>query len=226
MELYTALVKEFHNAGRKQVLGVFIRDVNPEPSRQESLGFPPAVTPPRSSSPSRRSSLFPLPTPIRGVESPDTGTYFMTSSSTTAPAATTTTSPLPYTDRFPKQYVPETASGLTKNTSVDESELARNAGAPSSPLPQRLSSMPSPPRHQDSADSTMSDPAIAAAIASAAASAPSLTKKRAEFKLRLAKAREGMPPDVPFIVFVHPEECIQIANNILDSLGVGGPRKS
>jgi len=83
-----------------------------------------------------------------------------------------------------------------------------------------------PPHHQNSTDSVTSDPAIAAAIASAAASPPSLTKKRAEFRVRLAKAREGMPPDVPFIVFAHPEECIEIANNILDGLRVGGSNKS
>jgi len=188
MELYTALVKEFHIAGRNQILGVFIRDVNPEPSRQESLGFSPSMTPPYSSPP---GSPLRTPTLIPKVESPGSGRGFTISQSTTA---NMTTSPAPYdTDRFSREFAAETASPAD---------------------------VPRPPRHQNSSDTTMSDPAIALAIANAASSTPSLTKKRAEFKTRLAKAREGMPPEVPFVVFVHPQECIDLANGILDGLAL------
>jgi hypothetical protein len=246
MELYTTLAKEFYRAGRKQILGIFIRDVNPEPTRQESLGFSPAVTPPRSSSP-RGSSLF---APTLGAESPDLGTYFTASTSTTAPANMMTPPPPYNTHYFSKDPDSETTLGSTTDTPANDSELDRNVGQVvlPPPLPYRPSSTfsgmstpgsssnpasapssfhnstgrPAPQPRQGSSDSTMSDPTITAAIANAAASTPSLTKKRAEFRVRLARAREGMPPDVPFIVFEHPEECMEVANNILDGLGVGG----
>ena len=98
MELYTALAKEFHRAGRKQILGIFIRDVNPEPSRQGSIASPPA-TPPGSSSPARGSSLFAGKAPV--AESLDSGTYFTTSSFTASP------SPYNSNRRF-SDYDPET----------------------------------------------------------------------------------------------------------------------
>lgn len=251
MELYTSLVKEFHRSGRKQVLGVFIRDVNPEPSRSDSVGF---TSSSRSSSPSRRESLFLTPsvpdysaTPQR--ESFDSGAYFSVSSTpnTTMPM---TTSPSPYNEDQASYYRESDAKTPQSQTSSG-SDLDRNAtikpaqrnvppppprhpsltrGVTQTPVSAVARGLTAPPasqtvpRHQSSTDSsmTMSDPAIAAAVASAAMEIPSLTKKRAEFKVRLERVREGMPPDVPFVVFVHPQECMDIANRILSQALDGG----
>lgn len=253
MELYTSLVKEFHQAGRQQVLGVFIRDVNPEPNRNSSLGFPTVPTPPRSVSPSGASFAG------SSSEAPygelDSGTFLSAPSTTTTVPRTLsaiTESPAPYSGQDPMSFYSQqsSASGsrestdLDRNTTIKAPPQRRNLppslptrpsstiipqaayGDPSHPPSAVIRDVPrAPPRHQSSTDSTISETTIAAAMASADASTPSLTKKRAEFKIRLAKAREGMPPDVPFIVFVHPEECYDTANRILEGLGVGHAKR-
>jgi hypothetical protein len=71
----------------------------------------------------------------------------------------------------------------------------------------------------DSTNTDTSDPALALAISTAVKSSPSLAKKRAEFKVRLEKAKEGMPPGMTFVVFTDPQkDCASIARQLLVSL--------
>lgn len=261
MELYTSLTKEFHRANRKQILGVFIRDVNPEPnsSSSESTGAFQATLPP-SDGPPEYDSLV-----ANRSDTLETGSFLPVSSSnnTTLPF---TSSPAPYDpakrtsyygqvsstaalnadSSFPAAQAPLWGSELDRNSTVKPGPgqrpvpslpprhpSSRNSSlsqippsavirGPTNPQPQSDSYNPSSynphqPHHQNSTDSSlsMSDPAIAAAVASAAASTPSLTKKRAEFKVRLARCQEGMPSDIPFVIFVHPEEVIELADRLL-----------
>lgn len=268
MELYTALAKEFHRANRNQILGIFIRDVNPEPSSfsAESTSASQTSSPPTYAPPEYESLI------ADRSDTLETGAFLPVSSSNTTNLPFTS-SPAPYDSTKRTSYYGQVSSPAALNSNPSFSatqssfsgwESDRNStvtpGAgqrPTPPLPPRHPSSrtssvsqvpqsavirgstptqtqfqsfdtfaPHQPHHQNSTDSSlsMSDPAIAAAVASAAASTPSLAKKRAEFKLRLAKCQEGMPSEIPFVIFVHPEEVMELADNLLAKALADKPR--
>lgn len=305
MELYTALAKDFARRGRKQILAIFIRDVNPEPSSHQharpstrhrisrnmsgllggsrsSSPAPPAMnswapaasnddgtflgvtsasaasagsetlidvdsTPGLTHSPEvlpdRPDLLAP---PMRGVLNERPGSItprqgppavpprpsFSGGYSSVSDASPTPTMPVRRGSGFPFEKTPTSHLSSSPSSSSSSGAYSRHASMPTPSTPTQYSTTYAP-RHQTSTSSSnsepevgeMSDPALAQAISSvvsqseAQTTPSSLNKKRAEFKIRLEKVKEGMPPDVQFVVFTDPaKECVGAADGLLNRL--------
>jgi len=217
MELYTSLAKEFYRTNRKQILGIFIRDVLPDP---------PAVL-------SNSSPLSPLPqSPV--VEQAPAGpsvsnSYFATNLSSRFGAGNP--------NDLDSDEKSTNAANLGRNTTVRASQQPSRQPPPLPPrLPPRrdtevsitrrgiITQQPLPyearfPQHQTSVDSVNSVYSQTAGKKNTALMAQTtLQKKRAEFDLRIARAVSELPSDVVFRIFRDPEECIADANSLVDSV--------
>ncbi len=226
MELYTSLAKEFYRTNRKQILGIFIRDVLPDPA---------AV--------SNSSPLSPLPQSPVVEQAPGgpsvSNSYFATNLSSR------------FGEGNPNDLDSDeksiNAANLGRNTTVRASQQPSRQPPPLPPrLPPRratevsitrrgiitqqpLASEARFPQHQTSVDSVMT---ISSQIShtnsvysqtagkknTALMAQTTLQKKRAEFDLRIARATSELPSDVVFRIFRDPEECIADADSLVDTV--------
>ena len=218
------MAKEFYRADRNQILGIFIRDVHPEPV-----------------------AVLSNPSPVSSVPHSPTFEQMAAGASISNPPYFAKNISPQFGEGYPggrdNDERSPTSPSLDRNATVRASQ---QPGRQPPPLPLRqdtevsmsrrriITQQPLPyegriPQHQASVDSVMS---VSSQISHTGSTysqragkktTPStvqtaLQKKRVELELRIARATSELPNDIVFRIFRDPEECIADANLLVDSV--------
>jgi hypothetical protein len=237
LELYASLAKDFARRGRHQILGIFIRDVTPQsdildPNRHQFSSRPPSPA----------SSIHEGSSQIPSIDSVSSSSYFSPNPPRNTPMDQSrrpsheTEEPeyLSHADEknvYPVFSVPQDRD-LTIHPSHQQQPPPHRAV--SFPLQNPRSLQRDPEALTDTQIRSLTPPIVESPTRKGMAGTSSSTepplsfrstpeKRRVELKMRIARARNEIPPGVMFKVFQNPEECFSEVEDLLSKHGVGPP---